>query len=90
MLGSWLGKSERWVFSMIWVFRCVYVSFTSSRARSWSGVESLFQSLSLAFGNTDGEFAVDRIQWDLRATLGEGSLDEWFMRCFPCLGILVV
>ena len=78
MLGSWLGKSERWVFCRILVFRCLYVSFTSSRPRSWSGVESLFQSLSLAFGKSDGEFAVERTQWVLRTTLGEGGLDEYW------------
>ena len=91
MLGSWLGKSERWVFCMILVFRCVYVSFTSSRPRSWSGVESMFQVLLLTFGKIEGEFAVGFIQWALRATLGDGGLDEWCMlRCFPCLGMMLL
>ena len=54
MLGSWLGKSERCALRMIWVFSCFVVSLTSSSAFSWSGVESLSQSLRVAFGFSSG------------------------------------
>tara|TARA_B100000795_G_scaffold186056_1_gene141346 strand:+ start:310 stop:471 length:162 start_codon:yes stop_codon:yes gene_type:complete len=50
----------------------------------------MFQVLLLTFGKIEGEFAVGFIQWALRATLGDGGLDEWFTRCFPCFGILSV